>query len=268
MKNLAALSAQQPSLGPTKIKALEALAEDARRDALRKLGSTQLTQARDDWRRIGRNALERKADLQEGRDYFYAVTESHDERRAYDNKIQDAAGDVQQADIIVEILDRYISLCERAGVETVLLARATELRVEKPRGALLKELNAALVNTANVLSKILQHNAEAGEINRALTDGTEQIPLLNVMNTSRPGRHSLIDWLTRDVFPIRELPEPAVLQWPGPAGYPQAVQDVLRKLDEEKRAAFAAARARPDNGPSRLSVGYSRPRSASEDSNS
>ena len=246
MRNAAIASVQKSAwiLSPAQIKSLEGLGENERRDALMRLGASQIRRAQEEWRRRGSDAFDQKKKFLEGQDYFFAVTESRDERREYEKRIEDAASDIKQADSIVEILDRYIAIVEKSDVEAILVARAAELRADKQRYLLLKELNGTFANAAAILSKIQQHNAEAREINGALPGGGELVPILDVPLKGLPGQHSLITWLT-GLFPIRGLEESVTIRWLGRTGYPKVVQEVLAKLDEEKRAAIAAARKRP-----------------------
>jgi hypothetical protein len=252
MKNLASVSPRQPSLGPAKIKVLEALSEDDRRDALLKLGIAGLNQSRDDWVRIGREALDRKAQLQNGRDDFYAVTESHDERRSYDNKILDAAGDIQQADIIVEKIDRYLAITESAAVGTALVARAEELCKKSEASEAFSQLPGALRTVAALVAKIDQGNGEASAINPHLPDGCEHIPILDLRITHLPGQSSMMRLLTSQLSTLSAcFQQPITVNPPGPAAYPEPVKAALAKLEERRREQIAAARMRPHHaGPS------------------
>jgi hypothetical protein len=253
MRNAAAVSVQKPALilSPARIKTLENLGDDDRCNALLQLGAAEINRAREEWRRVGSQAFDIRKQLQDGEDHFYATTESREERHSYEKRIDDAGLDIRQADSIVEILERYLSIIARNEIEGTLTARAAELRAasEKEHAAALQELRAAFAAAAKILSKIAQLNEEALAINRVLPNGCESIPILDVRLTGNPRFTSLIKWLT-SLFPIDGLGDEIAVRWPGPGVYPEAVRTALAAKEEERRQAIAAARVRPTPGPS------------------
>jgi hypothetical protein len=250
MKNDPAATTPQKSaliLGPAKIKVLENLNEHDRSVALTELGVQQLRRAQEEWRRIGKEALAAQANLQDGEDHFYATTESRDERRAYEKRIEDAAGDVKQADLVFEILDRYLSILEITETVAALVARAEERRANFKGAAKLDELKAALAAAAAILADINQHNGEANAINPYLPNGCEPIQSVDVRIIHLPGHSSLIGWLTSQLSTIAAcFPEPIIVRPPpGVAAYPEPVKAALARLDETRRAQIVAARGVP-----------------------
>jgi hypothetical protein len=228
-------------LGPAKIKVLENLGERDRSAALTELGVQQLRRAQDEWRQIGKAALANQAQLQDGEDHFYATTESRDERRAYEKRIEDAAGDVKQADVIFEILDRYLAIVEAIEGASALVARAEERRANFKGASKLNELKAALAAVTTILADINQHNEEADAINPHLPNGCEPIKSVDLRITHVPGHPSLIRWLT-SWFPISGFDQRITVSWPGAAAYPEPVKAALAKLEQQKRATNTAVR--------------------------
>lgn len=175
-----------------------------------------------------------------------ALTDGSSDERilAIEKKIDVQRLRMERAEKRREILHGELELALQSERLAVLIARSAELRADKPRYALLKDLGATFVNVASILSKIHQHNAEVREINAAVVGYAEMLPILDVRIVHVPFKNSLVDLLT-GYFPIIGLDGTAQVSWPGRAGYPQAVQLALEKLDAEKSGAMAAARAQP-----------------------
>ena len=225
-------------LSPTQIKSLEHLGENDRREALLRLGAPQIRRAQDDWRRLGSEIFDRRKQLLDDQDHFHAITESREERREYEKKIADTEIDIKQADLIVEILDRYLAIVESAEVESALVGHAEELHKHNEAGTALRRLNEALKALAAILSEINQHNGKALTINPHLPSDCQQIPIFDVRVDRFGGDSSLVRWLT-SLFPIYGVEIQQVA-----AAYPGPVKAALAKLEEQRRAQIAAARKR------------------------
>jgi hypothetical protein len=247
MKNAAALAQKSAwILSPTQIRDLEALPENSRREALLRLGTAQIRRAQEDWRRLGREAFDLQKQLLEDRDHVYALAESREERREYEKKIEDSAGDITQADSIVEILGHYLATVESSEVGTALVARAAELRKNSEARVAFSQLPAAIRAVAALAAKIDQGNEEAMAINPHLQERCDSIPIFDIRITHLPGHTSLMRLLATHLSSLSiSFPEPITVSRPGPAAYPEPVKAALAKLEERRRAQIAAAQMRP-----------------------
>jgi hypothetical protein len=231
-------------LGPAEIKSLEELAPADRYEALLKLGAPKIRQAIEQWRDAASTALNSERELLAGQAAFF-ITASREERRIYSARLDDADGDLKQADSIIEKLDGYLDLVEQGEMQDGVRAFAVKLNdIRDSRAAeLLAQAKQGLTILADVVAKAKQFNFEASQVNKVLPAGCDGVPQLGMPMHGSPRSASLYAEIST-FFPIIPGPNEEPIG-PAPvdqAALPDAVKSALEKVDMAARASFAAAR--------------------------